>query len=313
VTHCELPGSFPFPSPADLDETERRLSGASPRAVLLIDGLAFGALPAGMLRGLGRRVVALVHHPLGLETGLAPETARSLIASEASALAEAQGVIVTSPATARIVAADLGVTRERISIAVPGTDPAMRAPANGDPPRLLCVGTISPRKAQRVLVEALAGLVDRAWTLTVVGATDRAPDETERLQRLIAETGLEARVTLAGALPPEGVARAYAEADVFVLPSLYEGFGMVITEALAHGLPVIATTGGVAVESLPAEACLRVPPGDVPALRQALATLLDDPGRRRDFSDHAWSAAQHLPRWDDTARIIADVIRRIAA
>jgi glycosyltransferase involved in cell wall biosynthesis len=313
LAHCILPGSFPFPSSDDLDETARLLISAPPDHVLLVDGLAYGALPAALLRELRRRVVALVHHPLGLETGLAPATASALLASEAAALGEARAVIVTSPATARILAADLGVPPDRITVAVPGTDPAQRAAAEGDPPRLLTVGTISPRKAQTVLVEALAGLADRDWTLTVIGATDRVPAETDRLRSLIAASGLEDRVRLLGTLSEAAMDRAYGEADLFVLPSLYEGFGMVITEALAHGLPVIATTGGVAVESLPARACLRIPPGDVVALREALRGLLDEPGHRRELAAEAWAAAQYLPRWGETARIVADVIRRVAS
>jgi glycosyltransferase involved in cell wall biosynthesis len=313
VTHRGLPGGFPFPDPQDLAGTARLLADTPRDAVVLIDGLAFGALPATLVRDLGRRVVALVHHPLGLETGHSADVARALLASEAAALAVAHAVIVTSPATARILAADLGVAPERITVAVPGTDPAPRAAADGDPPRLLTVGTISPRKAQTLLVEALAGLDERDWSLTVVGATDRHPDEADRLRGLIAASGLADRVRLSGALPADAVARAYAEADLFVLPSLYEGFGMVITEALAHGLPVVATTGGVAVESLPAQACLRVPPGDVAALREALRSLIDDAGRRRGLAEAAWAAAQDLPRWTQTSRIVADVIRRVAS
>lgn len=313
VTHCALPGSFPRPAAGDLAETARLLAATPRDAVLLVDGLAYGALPAALVRDLERRVVALVHHPLGFETGLPDDLARALIASEGAALAEAQAVIVTSPATARTVAADLGVPPERIAVAVPGTDPSERAPLDGDPPRLLTVGTISPRKAQRLLVDALACLTDREWTLTIIGATDRDPDEADRLRRQIAASGLQNRVNLLGALPEDALPRAYAEADLFVLPSLYEGFGMVVTEAIARGLPVIATTGAVAVESLPAEACIRVPPGDVTALRAALRSLLDDPAQRHHMAEAAWAAARSLARWPQTARIVADVIRRVAS
>lgn len=313
VHHCALPASFPFPASADLAETERRLRTAPRSAVLVVDGLAYGAIPASLVRDLDRPVVALVHHPLGLEAGLPRDAAQMLIASETAALAEAAAVIVTSPATAETLVTQFAVRQDRVSIAEPGTDPAPRAPADGDPVRILCVGTISPRKAQRLLVEALAEIADRRWTLTLIGADDRYPDEVDCLKRSMAEAGIADRVHIAGALPEDAVAAAYREADLFVLPSLYEGFGMVVTEAMARGLPIVATTGAVALDTLPADSSLRVPPGDVPALREALRGLLDDPDRRRRLADEAWAAAAGLPRWERTADIVASVITRVGA
>jgi glycosyltransferase involved in cell wall biosynthesis len=114
-------------------------------------------------------------------------------------------------------------------------------------------------------------------------------------------------------LPANGpaLARAYEDADLFVMPSLFEGYGMVLTEALARGLPIICTTGGAAAETAPDTAALKVPPGDASALAKALARLIDDRAARREMADAAWHAAGTLPRWRETAAIIAELCRKV--
>ncbi len=307
--HLALPGSFPFPTEADLAQTGHTILSQPWEDTLLIDGLAYGAFPEGIAAGLAGRVVALVHHPLGLETGLAREQAQLLLARETAALRYARAIVTTSPATKRLLAADFGVDAARITIAVPGVDPAPRAtggPADG-PLRLLAVGSIVPRKGYHVLVEALASLRDRNWHLTIVGAPDRAPETMRALTGQIAAAGLEDRILLAGAVDDTTLAAAYDRADLFVMPSLFEGYGMVLTEALARGLPIVCTTGGAAAETAPDTAALKVPPGDADALAKALASLIDAPARRRALADAAWTAAATLPRWRDTAAIVANV------
>ena len=313
VTHMRLPGSFPAPSQADIAETARLLAATPAHGLLLIDGLAYGALPASVIAGLGRRVVALVHHPLGLETGLSPEASARMLEDEARALALADAVIVTSAATARLLTRSLRVSPTRITVAEPGTEPAPRAPATGLPPRLLAVGAVSPRKAYGVLIAALEGLADLPWTLTIIGPTERAPDETLRLRAQIEGAGLAERIQLAGAASQAELAKAYHAADLFVMSSLYEGYGMVLGEAMARGLPIVATTGGAAAETIPDGAALKVPPGDIAALRAALARALGDRALRRRLAEASFVAGQALPRWPDTARIVAQVLRETAA
>ena len=101
VRHVELPGGFPDPSPDDLARTAAQIAATPSGTVLLIDGLAYGAMPAALIDGFDRPIVALVHHPLCLEAGVAPERAETLRALETAALARAARVIVTSPTTAR--------------------------------------------------------------------------------------------------------------------------------------------------------------------------------------------------------------------
>lgn len=312
VSHLALPGSFPFASVPDLSITGYLLNQTPEDAVVMVDGLAFGAMTELVLKDIHRTFVALVHHPLALETGLSDRMRRALAASERSALARAAHVVATSPITARTLAADFGVAEDRITVALPGTDRAPRARGSGTGRKLLCVGTISPRKAYDVLARALAGLADRDWHVDIAGETDRVPGEYERVLGIVRELGLEDRISFIGVLDRAGLDAAYDAADLFVMPSLYEGYGMVLAEAMARGLPIVCTTGGAAAETVPDGAGLKVPPGDAGALRDALARALDDSVLRTGLADASWAAGQALPSWGDTARVIAAAVRAAA-
>lgn len=303
-----LPGGFPFP-----DENERRTTCDMVRALpagipFLIDGLAFGAFDAAMLDALHGPVIALVHHPLAYENGIAPDDAARLKASERAALARAAATIVTSAPTKDILVADYAVAPERIHVALPGTDEAPFAQGSGhDALMLLGVGSLSPRKAWSVLIDALARCKDAAWSMTIAG------DGPERLvlEKLIAAQGLTDRVSLAGEVSEQALAHLYDRADLFVMPSHYEGFGMALTEAIAHGLPCIASDGVVAIRHLPPMAVMAVKAGDAGALATALRTAFDNPTRAA-MTLRAREAAADLPRWHDAARIIAETIRSAA-
>jgi glycosyltransferase involved in cell wall biosynthesis len=310
--HVALPGSFPSPTADDLAETRRLLSATAPDAILLIDGLAYGIFPVEMVRGLNRAVVALVHHPLGYETGLSEERARALVTAERAALSVTRKVIVTSPVTRRLLMAEFGVPADHIAIAEPGTDPAERAEGTGDPVALLAVGAVSARKGYPILIEALATLSGLPWHLTIAGARDRNPAAGADLDAAIARHGLADRVTLIGAVDQRALADLYAAADIFVMPSLFEGYGMVLGEAMARGLPIVCTTGGAAAETVPDGAGIKVPPGDAAAFGGALRDLLVNLPLRQRLAAESWQAGQRLPRWDDTARRIADVLKELA-
>lgn len=304
-----LAASFPAPDAADLAAAEAAL--AAPRGTpIMVDGLAFGVFGA-LAERLGGRgpLIALVHHPLGFETGHDPATARALIAAEATALAEAHRVVTTSPTTARLLVEHLGVAAGRIAVAVPGVDP--RAPAaggDGTTVELISVATITARKGHDVLVAALAGLADLPWRLTIHGDKTRAPEVTARLEAQIADAGLDGRIRLAGTATAEELDRAYRQSDLFVLASHFEGYGMAYAEATAHGLPVVGTTGGAIADAVPAGAGVLVAPGDVAALRAALRRLIGDGAARAALAAGAREASRTQPRWQQTA---ADVARAI--
>ncbi|HEX3141654.1 MAG TPA: glycosyltransferase family 4 protein, partial [Rhizobacter sp.] len=285
VDRCTLPDGFPWPDAATLARTQSQLDALPDGSLVVADGLAFGAMPELAHRHAKRlRWVALVHHPLHLETGLGDAARATLHARECEALQAARHVIVTSETTARDLA-PMGVPAERISVVEPGTDRviAHRASVNAAA-RLLCVATLTSRKGHAVLLQALAGLKSLDWTLHCVGSAQRDPVTAEQLRRASIELGLADRVLWHGELDEAALAAHYAAADLFVLPSFHEGYGMVVTEALAHGLPVVCTTGGALAQTLPSSAGLHVPPGDVEALRDALAVLIGQPDERARFA-----------------------------
>ncbi len=312
AAHLALPDGFPFPD-AEATAQSLRLLREARADVLLVDGLALGALPTAGVAGLSTPLVALVHHPLGLESGLDPATAQALIDNERAVLVHARHVIVTSETTRATLIADFGVPGERVTVAEPGADPAPRFEGSGGgEAALLAVGSITPRKGHVVLVEALAGLTDLPWRLTIIGSPERDPVCAAELNAAIAAHGLQARVHLAGEAPEAAMGAAYARADLFVLPSLYEGYGMVLSEAMARGLPMVVTTGGAAAETVPDAAALKVPPGDAPALRAALRAAIAEADLRARLAQASWAAGQGLPRWPDGARRIAQVLQSVA-
>ena len=133
-----------------------------------------------------------------------------------------------------------------------------------------------------------------------------------RSPRPSASIGLQQRVTLAGEWPPERIAGAYAEADLFVLASYHEGYGMALAEALAHGLPIVATTAGAIPETVPADAALLVPPGDRDQLTRALAQLLDNPALRARLAAGAAAAGATLPDWPSATQRWLAALERLA-
>ncbi len=309
--HLQLDGSYPDPSASDLTQTNAQLATCSPRDILLIDGLALGAMPPAMIADLPHRVVALVHHPLGLEAGLSDERAAFLLQNETQALSHVRHTIVTSLATKRFLINDFSLEDRKVTVAEPGTDRAARATGIGKPLQILAVGAVSARKAYDQLVTALAELPDLDWRLTIAGSLTLQSNATTALRESIDRSGVSDRITLTGAIDDSYLATLYAKADIFAMSSLFEGYGMALTEALARGLPIVASSGGAAADTLPELAAVKVPPGDGAGLTTALRRVMSDDALRRRMGDAAWAAAALLPSWDDTARKIADVIKAL--
>lgn len=310
--HVALPGDFPNPTAEDLADCAAIVRGLPAQCLLLIDGLAYGAMPAELIRGFNRPVVALCHHPLALENGISAARAQALHLSEAAALQLAEHVIVTSALTGKILEGEFGVPAGKITVAEPGTTRKPRATGSGNAAlELLAIGSIVPRKGYGVLIEALAGLKKRNWRLKIVGAA-RSLETVRALQAEIDHEGLSERIQLLGAVRDRDLDDFYEKADLFVMSSLFEGYGMVLAEALQRGLPIITTTGGAASQTVPEGAGLKVPPGDAGALRAALDRAMADPALRATLAEAAFHAGQTLPTWDDTARIIAGALAPFA-
>lgn len=314
VTVHEVPGRFPELDTAGHEALDGTLAAIDGGSKVVLDGLAMGCA-GGILAGHAHRLrlLSLVHHPLADEEGLPTDTRHRYRALETEALSVVRGVVVTSAFTARRLEA-FGVTPDRVRAVPPGTtrvEPAT-GPGPDSPTRLLCVGTLIPRKGQADLVRALAELEERRWDCVLVGSETRDPAYAGRVRRDIAERGLDTRIHMAGELDEQGLEAEWSRASLFVLPSFYEGYGMALTEALARGLPVVSTTGGAIPWTVPEGVGLLVPPGDVAALREALRRLLDDPSRMEELGREARRATDALPEWPEQARAFSAAVQELS-
>ena len=150
------------------------------------------------------------------------------------------------------------------------------------------------------------------WRLTIVGDCARDAACAAALKADIARLKLGDRIELKGAVDARELSGFYADADVFVLPSRHEGFGMAFAEALAHGLPVIGTTAGAIPDTVPAGAGVLVPPDDRPALAAALRRLIEQPDERVRLSAGARAAVHALPTWRSSAELFSRAIARVS-
>jgi glycosyltransferase involved in cell wall biosynthesis len=293
----DLGSDFPRPAATTRASAAAQLAALPRQSLVVVDGLAFGALPetAQMLRE-SHRMVALVHHPLALETGQSAEESADLHASEQAALRCARHVVASSAATMRILAQDFEVPPERMTVVEPGTDkPVMRARRRGAEVTLLSVGAVVPRKGYDVLVAALAGISDLPWSLAIVGDCTRSAVTARRLRAQIAQLELGGRIILHGVVTADELAALYARSDLFVLPSRFEGYGMAFAEAIAHGVPVVGTRAGALAETVPAAAGVLVDADDASALAKVLRRLIEAPAERERLA--AGARAVTFPSW----------------
>jgi glycosyltransferase involved in cell wall biosynthesis len=281
----------------------------------VVDGLALASLAETVAVQARRlRVIAFVHGPLAQEMSLSPAAAKKAAAREAGLLSRVCGVLCPSRKTAAAVEG-YGIPLERIVVVLPGTAKPIHPPRPWRSPvrKLLCVANLVPRKGHEILVEALARIRDLDWSLSCVGSLERDPATARAVRRLIRSVGLARRITLAGECLPQNVARAYRAADAFVLPSFHEGYGMVYAEAMAHGLPVIATTAAAIPETVPSQAGLLVPPGDRAALARALRRVIAQPAIAARLAAGSRATGARLPDWPQVTEAWERAFDRLAA
>ncbi len=310
VEHLELPDSFPDPEPRHVAASIQMLVALPASQPVIVDGLALGAMPPAALDQVAAPIIAMVHHPLGLETSLDPARAEALIRNETEVLQRVAHVIVPSSHIAQTLTDMFGVARERITVARPGfVRPAtQRSPVS--PPLILSVGLLVPRKGHDVLIDALSQVADLPWQSEIVG---RFQDTaySAALQGQIEQVGLNERIRLAGEVDGPALQAAFGRASVFALATRYEGYGMVLSEAMMHGLPVVSCAVG-AVPGTVGTAAHLVPPDDRKAFAAALRALLDDPDVMAQSAQASLAQAASLPSWHDTASHFSKVISQVA-
>ncbi|GED83636.1 glycosyltransferase family 4 protein [Streptomyces sp. 6-11-2] len=310
-------GAWPRPDTRARDELARVLRELPDGAVVLLDGLVACGVPETIVPEAERlRLAVLVHLPLGDETGLDPAVAAELDARERQVLRAVSAVVATSDWAVRRLVSHHGLAPERVHAATPGADIAPLAPGTDGVSRLLCVASVTPRKGQHRLVEALAAATDLPWSCTCVGALTQDPAYVDRLRGLIAEYGLQDRFHLVGPRAGAELDASYAAADLMVLASYAETYGMAVTEALARGIPVLATdVGGVgeAVGRAPDGGVpgMLVPPEDPAALAAELRGWFGEADVRRRLKSAARGRRAALDGWANTARSLAGVLGRL--
>jgi glycosyltransferase involved in cell wall biosynthesis len=295
-------------------ECETALAGLNDGALTVIDGLALPDYETQVADHWRRlRFVALVHHPLADETGLSQAARQRLVRLEAAALQRCCGVVCPSRQTAAAVAT-YGVPLGRIFVIPPGTAKPYRRfrPRHRSVRSLLCVASLIPRKGHHVLVAALARIRDLDWQLLCIGSLQRDPRRARSIRQMVYAAGLGPRIVFAGEQPPREVMHAYRAADVFVLPSFHEGYGMAFAEAMVHGLPIIATTAGAIPETVPREAGLLVSPGDAAALARAVRRVIAEPAVAVRLAAGSCTAGARLPGWRQASEDWDRVLKLIA-
>jgi len=305
VRELAVPGPWPRPDAAALSRLARTVASVPDGGLVLVDGLIASAAADVLVPQSGRlRLGVLVHMPLG-DVDVPAD-------AECAVLHRACVVVTTSAWTRERLLGRYRLPPERVHVARPGADPAEEAPGTPGGNRLLCVAAVVPHKGQDLLLDALRGIPEPPWTCTLVGALDRDAHFVEDLRRRAARSGIGDRITFAGPRVGDEVRREYQAADVLVLPSRLEAYGMVVTEALAAGLPVLAAAVGGVPEALGSTSSgipgVLVPPCDPDALGEALRAWLRDGDLRAQLRRAARARRPALEGWDATARRVATAL-----
>jgi glycosyltransferase involved in cell wall biosynthesis len=292
-------GGWPHPTAADRVALARTLAALPAGALVLVDGLVASAVPDVLVPAAGRlRLVVLMHMPLG-------------DAAERAALSAAAAVVTTSEWSRRLLVDRHGLPLARVHTALPGVDAADIATDDDAGSRLLCVAHVQPHKGHDVLVEALATLGDLPWSCVCVGSLDR-----DRVFASMVRRRAGHRVRFVGPRAGADLDAVYADADLLVQPSRREAYGMVVSEALARGIPVVATAVGGLPEALGrapdgSVPGVVVPPGDAAALAVELREWLSEPTVRTRLRKSARMRRTTLPSWASTARIVSKALSAV--
>jgi glycosyltransferase involved in cell wall biosynthesis len=307
-----VPGAWPRRSTASLDALARVVQRIPDNAVVVLDGLVASTAPE-ILVPQARRLpmVVLVHMPLGHRpTDHGGDQSRM---RERAVLSAAAAVVTTSAWTRRRLLELYPLAADRVHVAEPAVDAAGLATGTTSGGALLCVAAVIFAKGHDVLLDALAEATDLSWHCVCAGSLDREPPFVEDLRHRLQDRGLAGRVAFPGPLTGSDLDRSYTAADLMVLPSRAEAYGMVVTEALARGLPVVAAEVGGLPEALGhgdngIRPGLLVPPDDPAALGAALRAWLVDAGLRERLRRAARERRESLSGWSTPTAVVAGVL-----
>lgn len=310
----EVAGAWPHPDVVALAGVAAALAAVPTGVPVLVDGLVGCCCDSVLVREAARlRLVVLVHMPLG-------PTDAAAAAGERRVLSAAAAVVTPSEWARTQLVSTYALDAGSVHVARPGVDEAAPAPGSATGAELLCVAAVTPHKGHVDLAEALALVTDLPWRCVCAGSLTVDPGHAAHVRGRLEGAGLADRVRLTGPLAGAALDQAYAGADLLVLPSHTETYGMVVGEALARGIPVIATDVGGVPEAL--GSCdapgggrrlpgMLVPAGEPQQLAAALRSWLEDAELRARLKSVALERRRGLPRWSDTVTTVSRVLDRL--
>lgn len=307
VDHIVLGSSFPNPTAADTQDAASKLTSLASDCPVIVDGLALGALNPELVAEISAPLIALVHHPLAHEGGLEPARREYLIQTESQNLGHATRVIVTSPHTQALLEAEYGVPSNKITVALPGVDPAKQLAEQLDPPLILSVGVQLPRKGHDVLLKSLSQISKLRWQAVIAGAV-LEDSYSQELMKLCQQLGLNSRVRFIGGVSSDELSVLYSQASVFALATRYEGYGMVFAEAMTYGLPIVSCNTGAVAETVAKGAGVLVATEDSEAFAEALHRILNDADWAKTLSVASRNAGSQLTSWQHTVECVEQVL-----
>jgi glycosyltransferase involved in cell wall biosynthesis len=288
--------------------------------VSLVDGIVACGAPDVITAAVdsGHMIILVLHLPISDELGLEPSQRERYPALEARAVQAASGVLCSSRWSAARLSGRFG--RRDVGVAVPGVRSAAVAQGSQHTghPHFLTVASLTPTKDQLTLVRALALIADLPWTAALVGSDEAAPTYAAQVRGEIASAGLAERISVPGLLAGDALNREWDAADLFVLPSRTETYGLVIGEALARGIPAVVPAGTGAVEALAQATSSRsdqlpgtaIPPSDPAGMAALLRSWLTEPALRHAWRQGALARRDTLPGWRHTAEAVLAYLER---
>jgi len=305
-----LGDDFPFPSEDSLNHCHKVIKSIPSAEPIIIDSLAFGTIPS-ILKEVSATnpIVALIHLPLSMDPNYSAYQRTLFTSPEMEAFSLATKFVVSSEYTFEILL-NLGIEAHKINLIIPGIDHFPQKKNYPEKPaKLLSIANLCRSKDHAILVRALTALKDKDWVLHCYGNLDMDRDCLADFQAMIRKNSLQKKILVHATISGKELSDAYLDADLFVHPSDFEIYGMALAEALAHGIPVIASTGGGICKTVPAKMGQFFKPSDVYGLQSILEELFENPDVYKKLYTQALTFAKNAQTWEKSADLFEEAIK----
>lgn len=314
ITMHYLGDDFPFPDELTIAKCKAIFKILPQGEPVIIDSLALGSLLPVLMEFYGKNpYIALLHLPFAFNEDIHPNQRDILAQQEKSVLAVTSAIVATSTYTSKIIANWLKLSPP-VYIIPPGVEVNKRKfywPPY--PKRFICVSNYMPNKGQYILIKALTSLKHLNWQLYCFGHKNINPRYVDSLNSVVEKYSLHDKVFINEALTGNKLEEAYLDSDICVLPSYFETYGMVLTEALAHGIPVIASSGGGIRDTVPISMGLFFKPGDISELQSVIRTILADSWLYQRLCAETATYFKQANTWQQSVKKFEEVIKSVVS